>query len=595
MAFLRVNTLIYFFFQDLQKKHVRVYLDIKKDNICEVAMIFESETRLLLNNNDTNVWQTDCSVSKIVHDSFFFQIKVTYKKYITRVVSASFSDFSKSEYVFVGLNTSGKSIEIDALCDFSVDIIKYIAPFNLRTALLQMEAMVNQQNIEVKVTGNRPHDHGIVLHMDNTPLNVIKKSLAQNVIKKIGISAQNAMAFCYFLSVINTEKINCTKDWSAILNTCTAILIVDACKCTKKDEIPPNCIKPILSIVKRVCKLAYKKDSSALFVIDVVYKLATRSYLTELIDECQDTTRHYPLYLPKDKFDCKNVLLRMYEDHPDLLKPIVRNLDREIIMEFLLLLYQNGIKNNETVFFCEFILDCRNCEAVERFGQSQGLQQVLAIWESIAKPHFSRSEKFVKECEKAILKSISNISNLKMDNLELLLKVLADDRLFLCQTLQCNLLENLSGLKTSESSKYFELLIQLLNIDKLSLSGDESYHFITQWFRSGIQMMSGLKNENNGSIFISQTYLRLSKILQTKYVKKHKDINEHLENSVLAVLKEFKFKAFAKVLHDDVKSDVRDIFVAHIRKLLQDRCFGNNANSIILDICEKDILNVTKR
>lgn len=576
---------------------MRVYLDSNTKHVSEVAMIFPSEIRLLLNDKDTNVWQTDCSVPKNVHDLFFFQIKVTFKKMFrrTKIVVASFTDYSKSRYVFVGLNTNEKSIEIDALCDFFVDIIKNVAQLNLRTALLQMEAMANQQKTEIKATENSPHDHGIVFQVDNTLLNVTKKSLAQNVINKIGISAQNAIAICYFLSVIKAEKINCTKDWSAILNDRNALLIVDACKCIKKDEIPPNCIAPILTIVKRVCKLAYEKESSALFVIDVVYKLATRSFLTELIDECQDTSRHYPLYLPTDKFDCKTILLRMYKDHPDLVKPIVHNLDRKMIMQFLLLLYQNGIKNNETVYFIEFILDCRNIEAVERFGQSQGLQHVLAIWDSIAKPHFSRSEKFVKKCEKAILKSISNISNLKMNNLELLLKVLADDRLFLSQTLQCNLLENLSGLRISETANYFELLTQLLDIDKLSVSGDESYHLIEQWFRSGIQMKSGFKNENKGSIFISQTYLRLSKIRQTKYVKKHKDINEHLENSVLAVVKEFKFEAFAKVLHEDIQPDVRDIFVTHIRKLLQDRCFGNNANSIILDICEKDILNVAKR
>lgn len=266
-----------------------------------------------------------------------------------------------------------------------------------------------------------------------------------------------------------------------------------------------------------------------------------------------------------------------------------------MLIEFLLVLYEKGIKNNDTVHFFEHILDCRNCEAVGRFEQRQGLHHVLSIWESTAEVIFLRSNKFVKECEQAILKSISDVSNVNRDNLDLLFKVLVDNILFLSQTLQCNLIENLSELKTTETAKYFELLIQLLNSDKISV-GEEHFHLIKQWFsRSGLHMKPESKNERNSSKLVSQAYLRLSQVLQTKYVRDHKNVNGVLENAVFDVIKEFKFKAFAKVLHGDVNPDVRDIFVVHIRKLLQDRCFESDAYAIILDICENDILNVTKR
>ncbi|CAG2210332.1 unnamed protein product [Mytilus edulis] len=581
--------------QDLQRKNVRVYLDIKSKNVYSVEMEFPNKKRSLLKNKDTctNIWQIDCSVSKNVHDSFIFHIEVSYNNnrlftpFFRKQLFASFSDYSKSPYIFVGLTTSGKSLEIDAMCDFSVDIIND-ATFNLRNALLQMEAMANQQNADIQ-TQSIQHNHdnsGSVLCIDKFLSNKNEKSLGESVLKKMEISAKSLMAFCYFLFVIKAENMN-LKDLSAILDTRKANVIVDACKRTKKDEIPQNCIVPILTIVKNICKLANRTESSALFVIDVVHKLANLRFLSKLIDEYQ------PLYLPTKQFKWEDMLHRMYAENLPLLIKIVQNLQREMLIEFLLVLYQKGIKNNDNIHYFEHILDCRNCAAVGRFGQSQELHHVLSIWESTAKVHVIRSKKFVTECEQAILKSISDVSNVKRDNLDLLFKVLVDNILFLSQTMQCNLIENLSELKTTETAKYFELLIQLLNSDKIPVSGEEHFHLIEQWFRrSGLHRKPESKNERNSSKLVSQAYLRLSQVLQTKYVRKHKNINGFLENAVFDVIKEFKFKAFAKVLHEDVNPDVRDIFVVHIRKLLQDRCFESDANAIILDICENDILNI---
>lgn len=594
MSFLPVYT-FYIFLQDLQKKNVRVYLDIKSKNVYNVEMEFLKEKRSLKKTKNTNIWQTDCSISKTVLDSFFFHIKVDYcTKVFSKQVFASFSDYSKSPYIFVGLTTNGTSFEIDALCDFAVDIIND-GKFSLRNALLQMEAMANQQNTEIKVTESIKHNNGNVLCIDKFLLNKNQKSVSESVLNKMEISAKSLMVFCYFLFVIKAENMN-LEDLSALLDTCKPNLIVDACKCTNKNEIPQNCIEPILTIVKNICKLAYRTESSALFVIDVVHKLANIGFLSKLIDESQHSNGKFPLYLPTKQFKWKDMLHILYTENPPLLKKIVEKLQRKMLIEFLLVLYQKGIKNNDTVHYFELILDCRNCAAVGRFGESQELHHVLSIWESTAKVHVIRSKKFVTECEQAILKSISDVSNVKRDNLDLLFKVLVDNILFLSQTMQCNLIENLSELKTTETSKYFELLIQLLNSDKIPVSGEEHFRLIEQWFsRSGLHMKPESKNERNSSKRVSQAYLRLSQVLQTKYVREHKNINGFLENAVFDVIKKFKFKAFATVLHEDVNPDVRDIFVVHIRKLLHDRCFESDANAIILDICENDILNVTKR
>lgn len=309
--------------QDLQKKNVRVYLDIKSKNVDSVEMEFLNEKRILLKNKDTNIWQIDCSVSKSAHDSFFFHIKVSYfpkpfTHYFTKQLFASFSDFSKSPYIFVGLTTSGKSLEIDAICDFSIDIIND-ATFNLRNALLQMEAMANSQNADIQTTESIKHNSGNVLCIDKFLSNKNQKSLGESVLKKMKISEKSLMAFCYFLFVIKAENMN-LEDLSAILDTSKVNLIVDACKCTNKDEIPQNCIEPILTIVKNICKLAYRTESSTLFEIDVVHKLANREFLSKLIDEYQHSNGKFPLYLQTERFKWKDMLHGMYADNPFLLK-----------------------------------------------------------------------------------------------------------------------------------------------------------------------------------------------------------------------------------------------------------------------------------
>ncbi|CAG2210251.1 unnamed protein product [Mytilus edulis] len=256
---------------------------------------------------------------------------------------------------------------------------------------------------------------------------------------------------------------------SNILDNKTANMTMDACKCASKKDIPTEFIEPIITIVKLICRIIFKDIFSALLVIDLVYEFANNDILSKIIDDCQDNKALFPLYWPTDWFDWKALLLKMYRNNIKLLTTIVKKLDRKMLLELLLTLYENGIKKNNVVQDFENHLDCLSWMDMKCFGQRKDLRSILSTWKSIAKCHFQRTKKFISETESAILSSVS--------------------------------------------------------ID----------------------------------------------------VKK-------------------KISTIAKVLHEvDDLSDVRDIYVAHVRQMIQEGYFGNDVSTFIIHICTKDLLKVEKR
>lgn len=551
-----------------------------------------------MNTTGTQVWQFDCAVPKQHYEKFEFSIEVTYyvRSFLLMIdrkkAKASFLDSSKSQYIFIGFATDGKPIEKEAVCDMYVDMIKNIASFNLRSALLQMKAMINQQEVHVKYEGkDSKHSHGVAFDMDKTIQICRPQILVKDVIKRIDISSKTLMAFCYFLFVIKADK----KDLPPIFENHTAELIVEACKCATKREIPHDFIEPIITIVEKICRIVFRDMLSALLVIDVVNDLANTDFLSKLIDDCEDIEERFPLYKPTERFDWKDLLLKMYKSNIELLQKVVKKLGRTMLLELLIFLFENGIMKNNVIQDFENHLDCLNCKDIKIFGLKNELPKVLSLWESIAKCHIQRSKKFIYETENAIISSVSTI--VENQEFELILKVIADDNLFEGASLQNKLVEVLSRSKTAETPNSIKQLIKLLNHEKLKASGIEIYNSITVWFRNGLLIKHlSEKNKCNYKI-IDEAYSWLSEVLQTNYVMKHDKVKCSLKNELFQVIVQFKSEAIAKVLHEvDKLSDVvRDIFVGHVRQMLKEDYFGDDVNTFLFDICENDVLNVENR
>lgn len=585
-----------YFLQDCRKKNVRLYLDVKVQNVKKVVLVLQESSYDLTNTQGTKVWQVECSVPK-KYDIFAFSIEVTYKAtqyYLlnllteTKTAKASFYDRSKSQCVFIaiGLGTKVKLLETKILCDMSVDIINNTAFYNLRSGLLQLKAMTNEQEVEVK--HSHRDSHGFVVEMNKT-FQICSLKTVKKVIKKLKISSKTLVAFCYFLFKVKANVV--LSNYSLILDNKTAIMTVDACKCASKDEIPTECIEPITNIVKLICTNVFKGIVSALLVIDVVYKFANKDILSRLIDDCQDNKGLFPLYRPTDRFDWIGLLLTMYQQNIELLTTIVKKLDRKMLLELLLTLYENGLKETNAVHEFENHLDCLSWMDMKCFGQRKDLHSILSTWKSIGKCHFKRSKKLISETESAILSSVS--IDVKSEEFELLLNFISDDNLFGGLTLQTNLIEVLSTSKTAETTNSIDLLIKLLNSEKITASGSEIFLSITRWFRNGLQISEKYKSDYKT---IKQTYLRLRNVLRTNYIRGHDDVNNLLKKEVFNVIVQFNSSAIAKVLHevDDI-SDVRDIYVAHVRQMVQEGCFGNDVRTFMFDICETNLLKVENR
>ncbi|CAC5402559.1 unnamed protein product [Mytilus coruscus] len=515
---------------------------------------------------------------------------------MTRKYIPSSFDVSGSQYVFIGLTNDVKTFGTDGVCEFVIDIINNVSTSNLPDALLQIETMANQHQVKViHKDKNKKVGYGMVFDKNGTLQKCNHNSLIESVTKRINKYTGNLMAFSYFLFVVLSKKqiLSDAHKSLTMLDISTAKSTIDSCRYIKKEDIPPGYIEPIVSILKSICTIVHVKSSSVLLVIDIVYGFASTDVLMKIIDECKNQYGGFPLYVQTDIFQWKNLLLRMNKENNALLSRIVKQLDREMLVELLLSFILTN--NNEAVKQFEHVLNSRNCEAVTRYGQTKELHNVLSTWESTAIFNFQPSKKFINETERAILSCISKESVVSKNEFKLLLKVLSDDNLFLATKLQSDLIENLSRSKTAYSANSLELLIAMLNHENLTASEIEISQFILLWFRSGLELKQVQKCEKDDSRIISRTYLRLRDIMQTKYVREQDDVMCLLEHSVFEFIKQFKFKAVAKVLHEVDDSDVQGILVAHITKLLRKGCFGHDVNAIIQDFCENDVLNVTKR
>lgn len=579
-----------------------LHLDLKdKYYIQQLVISYGNSTCQLKNVGSTNVWKIDISIPKQLHEKFMFSIEVTYyvpKSYLkaayVKTIRSLFLDQSGSQHVFIGMTNDIKTYGTDGLCEFVVDIINNVAQVSLRDALSQIEAMANQQNVEVRnKDNNKKCDHGIVFDKDETLKKCNFKSLIERLKERINKFSRNLMAFCYFLFVVISGEKSLSDKSLTILDMPTAKSIIDSCRYIKKEEIPQRHIEPIVSIVKLICTIVYGSSSSVLLVIDKVYGFASTQVLMKMIDECQYPKGRLPLYVRTDSFQWKNLLLKMNEENSNILPKVVNQLNRKMLIELLEFFCLK--KNNDAVKQFEHVLNSRNCDAVIGFGNSKELHNILSTWESTAIFNFQPSEKFINETEKAIISCISKEFEVSKNDFKLILKVLSDDKLFSAMILQINLIENLSRSKTADSANSLELLIAILNHENLTASGTKINCFILHWFSSGLELKQVQKCEKGGSKIISRTYLRLRDIMQTKYVREQDGVICLLEKSVFEFIKQFKFKSVAKVLHEADDSDVQDILVAHITKLLQEGCFGHDVNAIMQDFCENDVLNATKR